>query len=74
LDGAERGIHVNAVIAGYVRTPFDFASKGRLAAVRPDDLAALALRGLVTRLEIDPAIIEDVVMGCSAVYMPAYQE
>jgi acetyl-CoA acyltransferase len=55
----------NAVIAGYVRTPFHFARKGELAAVRPDDLAALALRGLVTRLAIEPAIIEDVVMGCA---------
>jgi acetyl-CoA acyltransferase len=53
------------VIAGYARTPFHFARKGKLTGVRPDDLAALALRGLVTRLAIEPAIIEDVVMGCA---------
>ncbi len=47
------------------RTPFHFLlRKGKLTGVRPDDLAALALRGLVTRLAIEPAIIEDVVMGC----------
>jgi acetyl-CoA acyltransferase len=55
----------NPVIAGYARTPFHFARKGKLTSVRPDDLAALALRGLVRRLAIEPAIIEDVVMGCA---------
>jgi acetyl-CoA acyltransferase len=55
----------NAVIAGFVRTPFHFAKKGRLVDVRPDDLAAVALRGLVERTQIDPALIEDVVMGCA---------
>ena len=54
-----------AVIAGYARTPFHFARKGKLAAVRPDDLAAIALRGLVTRLGPDPALVEDVLMGCA---------
>jgi acetyl-CoA acyltransferase len=55
----------NPVIAGYARTPFHFARKGKLTSVRPDDLAALALRGLVRRLAIEPAVIEDVVMGCA---------
>src|ERR1700681_9747 len=54
-----------AVIAGYARTPFHFARKGKLASVRPDDLAAIALRGLAARLGLDPALIEDVVMGCA---------
>src|SRR5215510_11672922 len=54
-----------AVIAGYARTPFHFARKGTLAAVRPDDLAAIALRGLVTRLGLDPALVDDVLMGCA---------
>lgn len=53
------------VIAGYVRTPFAFARKGALAGSRPDDLAAAALRGLVYRTGIDPALIEDVLMGCA---------
>jgi len=54
-----------AVIAGYARTPFHFARKGKLAAVRPDDLAAIALRGLVTRLGLEPALVEDVLLGCA---------
>jgi acetyl-CoA acyltransferase len=53
------------VIAGFARTPFHFAKKGLLAGVRPDDLAAVAIRGLVDRTGIDPALIEDVLMGCA---------
>lgn len=56
---------MNAVIAGFVRTPFHFAKKGRLVQVRPDDLAALALKELVARSGLDPRLIEDVVMGCA---------
>lgn len=54
-----------AVIAGYVRTPFTFARKGALAGVRPDDLAAMAIRALVARTGIDPATLEDVLLGCA---------
>lgn len=54
-----------AVIAGYVRTPFTFARKGVLATVRPDDLAAVALKGLIEKTGIDPHLIEDVIMGCA---------
>jgi len=54
-----------AVISGYARTPFHFARKGKLAAVRSDDLAAIALRGLVTRLGLEPALVDDVLMGCA---------
>ena len=55
----------NVVIAGYVRTPFHFAGKGDLASVRPDDLAAAAIVELVKRSGIDPAEIEDLIMGCA---------
>jgi acetyl-CoA acyltransferase len=54
-----------AVIAGYTRTPFHFARKGALAGVRPDDLAAIAIRGLVAKTGIDPATLEDVLLGCA---------
>ena len=54
-----------AVIAGYVRTPFTFARKGGLVGVRPDDLAATALKALISRTGIDPASIEDVILGCA---------
>ena len=40
----------NAIIAGYARTPFHFARKGKLASVRPDDLAAIPLRELMAWL------------------------
>ncbi len=47
-----------------VRTPIGRYG-GVLAAVRPDDLAAIVLRALVERTGVDPAVIEDVVLGCA---------
>ncbi len=55
----------NVLVAGYVRSPFHFAKKGGLAKVRPDDLAAQVVAALVERTRIDPATIEDVIMGCA---------
>src|SRR5262245_5584226 len=37
---------------------------GKLAAVRPDDLAAHVLEALVQRSGVDPVLIEDVILGC----------
>ena len=54
-----------AVIAGYVRSPFHFAHKGALVEKRPDDLAADVVRGLIATTGIDPAEIEDVIVGCA---------
>lgn len=53
------------VIAGFARSPFHFAKKGSLINLRPDDLAAQTLRGLMDKLDLDPAEIEDVIMGCA---------
>jgi 3-oxoadipyl-CoA thiolase len=53
-----------AWIVDAVRTPFGRYG-GALAGVRPDDLAALVLRSLVERTGIDPALIEDVILGCA---------
>ncbi|MBX3047538.1 MAG: acetyl-CoA C-acetyltransferase [Anaerolineales bacterium] len=53
-----------AVIIDAVRTPIG-ALGGALAAVRPDDMAALVLKALVERNPIDPAEIEEVYMGCA---------
>lgn len=53
------------VIAGYVRSPFHLARKGALAGVRPDDLAAEVVKALVARSGVDPATIEDLLMGCA---------
>ncbi len=54
-----------AVIVGYARTPFHFAAKGALARVRPDDLAATAVRGVLERSGIPPEDIEDLIVGCA---------
>jgi len=54
-----------AVIAGFARTPFHFARKGALIGVRPDDLAAVAIKGLVERTGIDPNAVDDVLLGCA---------
>ncbi len=53
-----------AVIIDAIRTPIG-ALGGILAAVRPDDLAAHVLRSLVQRTGIDPAIVEEVYLGCA---------
>jgi len=53
------------VIAGYARSPFTLAKKGDLARVRPDDLAAQVVRGLVERTGVDLADVEDLIVGCA---------
>jgi len=55
----------SAVIVGYARSPFHFAGKGALACLRPDDLASQVIRGLLERTQVDPAGIEDVILGCA---------
>ena len=55
----------SVVIAGYARSPFHFAKKGDLTRVRPDDLAAQVVAGLVERTKIDPSTIEDLIVGCA---------
>jgi 3-oxoadipyl-CoA thiolase len=47
-----------------VRTPIG-RYRGALASVRPDDLAAAAIRAVVDRSGIDAALIEDVILGCA---------
>ncbi|MGZ8513727.1 MAG: thiolase family protein [Candidatus Limnocylindrales bacterium] len=47
-----------------VRTPVGRYG-GALAGVRPDDLAAAVIRAVVDRSGIDPALIEDVILGCA---------
>src|SRR5471030_2408841 len=53
------------VIAGYARSPFHFAKKGGLARVRPDELLAAVIAGLVERTGVTPEDIEDVLVGCA---------
>ena len=54
-----------AVLAGFARTPFHFSRKGALIGLRPDDLAATAIKGLIDKTGVDPAAIEDVILGCA---------
>ena len=56
---------MKAVIAAYARSPFHFARQGRLAEVRPDTLAAQVVQGLLQRTSLDPALLEDVILGCA---------
>jgi len=53
-----------AVILSAVRTPIGRYG-GALSGVRPDDLAAIAVRAAVDRAGVDPAQIEDVYLGCA---------
>src|SRR5215207_2972723 len=52
------------VIVSAVRTPIG-KIRGVLADVRPDDMAALVIREAVQRAGIDPALVEEVYMGCA---------
>jgi 3-oxoadipyl-CoA thiolase len=54
----------DAWVVGAVRTPIGRYG-GALASVRPDDLAAAAIRAVVERSGIDPNLIEDVILGCA---------
>jgi len=54
----------DAVIVGYVRTPIGRYG-GMLATARPDSLAAHVVAQLVERTGIDPAEVDDVLLGCA---------
>ncbi|MEI7747393.1 MAG: acetyl-CoA C-acyltransferase, partial [Actinomycetota bacterium] len=53
-----------AVIVATARTPIGRAVKGSLAECRPDDLAAFAISEVLKKVpNLDPKLIEDVIMG-----------
>jgi len=54
-----------AVIVDIVRTPIG-RKGGMLKDVHAVDLAATALRGLFDRVDIDPELVDDVIMGCAS--------
>lgn len=56
---------MDAFIVDYARSPFQFARKGKFAALRPDDLAAQVVRALVERQPFEASLIEDVILGCA---------
>ena len=54
------------VIASSVRTAVGKSGKGTLRATRPDDLAAVAIKGALDRIpQLDKKEIEDVIIGCA---------
>ncbi|MDP9264575.1 MAG: acetyl-CoA C-acyltransferase [Chloroflexota bacterium] len=53
-----------ALICGFVRTPFGRYG-GALAGARPDSMAAHVLVALTDRTGVDPAAIDDVILGCA---------
>jgi acetyl-CoA acyltransferase len=56
----------DVIIASAVRTPVGRAFKGTLRATRPDDMAAVAIKGALERVpQLDPKEIEDVILGCA---------
>ena len=55
----------NSVIAGYSRSPFAMANKGKLIDVKPVNLLAEVIKNLVSQSQINPKEIEDVVIGCA---------
>ncbi len=58
-------MQTSVVIAGYARSPFHFATKGELTKLRPDEMAAQVVRGLLDKTGVDPADIEDLIVGCA---------
>ncbi len=53
-------------IVSATRTPVGKAPGGRMKTVRPDDLAAIVLREVLRRAPgVDPALVEDVILGCA---------
>lgn len=55
-----------AVIVSAVRTPVGKAKRGVTTFVRPDDMAALALKGALAQAgNVNPAEIDDVILGCA---------
>jgi acetyl-CoA acyltransferase len=55
-----------AYIVSSVRTAIGKAPRGTLHNVRPDDLGAIAVKGAIAKIHnLDPGLIEDVIMGCA---------
>src|SRR5215510_14510958 len=54
-----------AVIIDCLRTPVGKAPRGTLRNTRPDDLGAIAIRGLLDRYPAAKELVEDVILGCA---------
>lgn len=56
---------INAYIVTALRTPATKAYRGKFREVRPDDLAAAAIKGVIDSTGLDPHELDDVIMGCA---------
>ena len=56
--------NINVVIIDAIRTPIG-ALGGILASLRPDDMAALVIKSILQRNKFDPALVEEVFLGCA---------
>lgn len=54
-----------AVIVGYLRSPFTLSNKGALAQTRPDDIATEVVKALIKQTGVEPKDIDDLIMGCA---------
>mgnify|MGYP001139988478 CR=1 FL=1 len=55
----------NAYILAAYRTAGCKAKRGKFKDVRPDDLAATAIKGLLDKTGVDPLQVDDIIMGCA---------
>ena len=55
----------HVVIAGFARSALTPAHRGALTRVRPDEMAAAVVRGLIERTGVDLADVEDLIVGCA---------
>ena len=56
---------IDIAICGYARSAFTPAKKGKLAKIRPDDLAAEVVDGLIKKTGININDVEDLILGCA---------
>ena len=56
---------MKAVIVDWLRSPFHRAHKGKLANVRPDEMAGQVIRQLMERNDISGPMIDDLILGCA---------
>jgi len=55
----------DVVLVGFKRSPFQPAHKGALTKVRPDDMLATVVKAVLEETKVDPALIEDLIVGCA---------
>ena len=56
---------MKAVIVDWLRSPFHRAHKGKLANLRPDEMAGQVIRQLMERNDISGSMIDDLILGCA---------